>query len=267
MFHLGAKEFPKTADDLRESLLAGLEKLFELPDRDGIVEVEGGKYPRVGRLAVDLSDAAADTNRKVAKPVATGKRQEGVTADEVEVNGKPILIDEAALELALTASDVKLDFGKDRAGKPLLVLADARNGKVDARISKDDLEQLLTAKIAEKAEENGIRVEGAELELKSRGERSVSVDLRVKARKLVSAVIRVSGDIDIDDELTARLSNLGCEGEGMLGNMAVGFIRPHLARFEGYELPLMAFSLGDVKLRDLKIRAGDALRVSAKFGS
>jgi hypothetical protein len=107
-----------------------------------------------------------------------------------------------------------------------------------------------------------------ELTLTGEGERSIAAEVRVKAKKLmVSGVVRITGRVDIDDELNATVSRLDAEGEGVVGSMASGLVRSKLKPFEGRTFPLMTFSLGDVSLRDLKIDVKNNVQVTAEFGS
>ena len=82
-----------------------------------------------------------------------------------------------------------------------------------------------------------------------------------------NATVTLSGDVDLDEQLTARLSNLRFSGDGMVANLAGGFIRPKLATLEGRTFPLMSFALGEITLRDVQLQAGETLRLSAQFGS
>jgi hypothetical protein len=143
---------------------------------------------------------------------------------------------------------------------------------VEASIRRADLETLLLAGAQEPARMQGVIVDRTDLALAGGGPRSILVDLRVMARKRVlfadvTAVVRINGRLDISDDLVARLSGLSCQGDGVLGSIVSGFLTPHLQQFDGYELPLMAFSLGDVRLRDLQINVTDSLHVAAAFGS
>jgi hypothetical protein len=79
-------------------------------------------------------------------------------------------------------------------------------------------------------------------------------------------VINIKGKADVDDNLVATLSDLACTGEGMIGGMAAGFLQGKLTSYDGKKFPLMAFSLGDVALRDLKISTKGAIQLSAAFG-
>ena len=60
---------------------------------------------------------------------------------------------------------------------------------------------------------------------------------------------------------------LAIGGEGMIASAAGGFIRPALAKLDGRTFSLMALSLGSIRLRDLQLRGGDSLRLTAQFGS
>jgi hypothetical protein len=83
---------------------------------------------------------------------------------------------------------------------------------------------------------------------------------------VMSGTLHIKGKVDIDDELNATLSGLSCTGEGMIGGMAAKFLEPMLKKYNGKKFPLMAFSFGDVTLRDLKISTKNDVQVSASFG-
>src|SRR4029079_16222188 len=117
------------------------------------------------------------------------------------------------------------------------------------------------------AKQQGVTVQDLSVNLTSEGDRSVEAEVRVKAKKLMmSGVIHVRGKLDVDDELNATVSDLSCKGEGVVGSMAAGLIQGKLQEYNGRRIPLMAFSLGDVSLRDLKIDTKGGLHVTAKFG-
>ena len=73
--------------------------------------------------------------------------------------------------------------------------------------------------------------------------------------------------MEIDDALNAIFSRLKCEASGMIGSMAAGFIRPQLVKLQERPFPLASLPLAGVKLRDLKIDAGDPLRLQAWFAA
>ena len=267
MFPLAGKNFPENSDELAEAIRGALGQVLELPKSHGAVTAEG-KFPSIRMLRINLNGASVSATEPPPKPRPTGKREPGVAVEQLEVTGKPIQYEKNKLDLELRASGVKFDFGRDKKGQPLLVLADANDGRVQAKISKDDIESLARTAAELAAKQQGIRIDDLDLTLTSEGKRSLAADVRVKAKKmLLSGVIHITGRVDVDDELNARVSQLDCEGEGVVGTMAAGLVKSKLKPYEGKIFPLMTFSLGDVTLRDLKIDVTNDVQVTAEFGN
>lgn len=207
------------------------------------------------------------SRRPPPKPVGVGQSQPGVRASQLEILGHPVNVQGAAVHLDLNAGDVLFDYDRDREGRPLLLLVAAEAGRVGVEISRADLEALLLAEAKAAAAKQGVTVENAALDLVPIDQRSVAITARVTAKKLFArATVEVRGQLRVDDELNAKISGLSCEGEGIVGGLAGNLIRPYLERFNDAELPLAAVPLGTVRLHDLRIEAGDALKVQAAFG-
>lgn len=267
MFPLAGKSYPQSAEELETSIQSALADVLTLPKKGSPVTVDAPKYPAVKRLKVDLSGATVSAKEPPPQPKPTGKREPGIQVDQLDVTGKPIQYENGKVNLELKGKGVTFEFAKDKKGHPLLVLADAAEGNVDVNVTKADLQALALAAANLAAKEHGVKVESVELDLKSEGPRAVSADVRVKAKKMmVGGVLRVTGRLDIDDDLKATISNLACTGEGMIGTMVAGIVQPKLKGYNGKQVPLMAFSLGDLTLRDLKIDAKNGLHVTARFG-
>jgi hypothetical protein len=232
------------------------------------VELEGGKYPAIKAVNIVLDDATVSASKPPPKPIGTGKRQPGPRVEKLNLSAQPIHYEQAKLNLKLSASALRFDFDRDKKGNPLLVLTDAKVGKVDARISKADIESLVTEAATLAAKQQGIKIEDLELDLRKSGPRGVAADVRITAKKMMmTGVIRITAHLNIDDELNATVSNLDCKGEGIVGSAAAGIVKKKIAPYDGTTVPLMAFSLGDVALRDLKIDLKKDLHVTAGFGS
>jgi hypothetical protein len=267
MFPLAGKEFPTSSEELCEAIQTALTEVFTLPAKKEAVTVSGGKFPSLKTVKINLNGASVSATEPPPKPKVSGKREEGITVEKFELTGQPIEYEQTKLNLKVHGNGLVFEFGRDKKGKPVLVLSDADDGKVEAKITKEDIETLLTAAATMAAKQQGITIQDLELELQSDGPRSVAADVRVKAKKLMmSGVINITGKLDIDDELNATLSDLRCTGEGIIGATAAGIVQKKLAPYDGMEVPLMAFSLGDVALRDLKITVKDSVQVSAAFG-
>jgi hypothetical protein len=267
MFPLAGKSFPEDADELAESIRTALEEFLTFPKGSSGVTVDAPKYPTVKQLTVDLDDARAQGDDLPPKPVPKGKREPGIKVGQLEITGHPIRYEKSKVDLSVKAKNVAFDFARDKKGKPLLVLSEAGEGQVAVKVAKADMQALAQAAATLAAKEHGVTIQEVELTLESRGPRAVAADARVKAKKmLVSGVLHIKGRLDIDEELNATISELDCQGEGIVGTMAAAVIQPKLAAVNGKKIALVAFSFGDVTLRDLKIDVKSGLNVTARFG-
>jgi hypothetical protein len=266
MFPLAGKEFPSSADALATSIESPLRDVFALGSSGGVM-IDGEKFPRLKKVRVNLDGATVSAKGPPPTPKPFGKRRPAVEVDKLEVSGRPIHYEQARLNLKVSGSGLAFDFARDKKGRPLLVLADADAGKVEAAISTRDVRALLQRLAEVLAKQRGIGIEDLDLRLEQRGSRSLAAEVRVKAKKmLVPGTIVLSGQLDVDDQLIARISGLSCTGDGLAGTVAAKLLRKHLKRYEGMNIALMSFSMGDVALRDLKIKAKDSIEVSAAFG-
>jgi len=267
MFPLAGRECPATPDQLAAAIGGALAQVFTLAGQPAVT-VAGDALTAIAKLSLNLDNAILKTGELPPRPQGVGDRRPGATVDRLDVAGHPIRYQGAALDFGLTARNVRFDFDRDSAGQALLVLADAADGTVDAAISKADLQAVLLDAATVAAKQQGVAIQDLHVDVQARGARTIVVDARVKAKKMMmSGVVNVSGQLDIDDELVATVSNLRCTGEGMIGGAAAGMLQPKLKSYEGTKVPLMSFSLGDVTLRDLTIKVDDAIHVTAAFGS
>ena len=268
MLPLAGKKFPDSTDELSDAISSALADVFDLPEGGAAVDLGKGKFPALKTVTIDLDGATVSARKPPPKPLGTGNRQPGPRVEKFNLSAQPIRYEQAKLNLKLTATGLRFDFDRDKKGNPLLVLTDAKGGKVDARISKDDIETLLKEAATVAAKQQGIRIDDLELQLERQGPRSVAAEVRVTAKKMMmTGVIRITGRLDIDDELNATITNLDCSGEGIVGSAAAGIVKKKIAPYNETIIPLIAFSLGDVALRDLKLDVKKDLHVTAAFGT
>lgn len=264
MFPLDAPVFPASAEELAASLESGLRRLFRV-DRPGpIVRVTGGTWPALERVIVDLAGAELVTAEPPPRP-GGNHRQPGFFVRDWRVSAPGVRRGGVTGDLELTAQDLRLDYDLDERGRTLLVPAGAGQGRLGAATSLRDLEALLLSGARAGAAEHGVSIENVALELEPIDARAVRVAARVEARKVVRVDVRVTGRLAVDEELHATLSNLECGGTGLVGSMVAGLVRRHLAPFEGRRVPLQAFALGDVRVRDVKLAVQDGIEVTASF--
>lgn len=268
MFYLGGSDFPATLDQLAGALMDGLCELFVFPAGTSPVQLQGQELSAISRADIRLTSASARTDQIPPRPQPIGKRQPAGAAKELAIVGQPIRVESAALNLSLTARDTRFDYDRDVSGRPLLLIAEAKEGRVAVDISKRDIDALLLSAARKSAQQQGVQVVETNLTLNQPEPRTIAVEARVKAKKLfVTAVVTIRGRASINQELAATLSNLSCTGEGMLGSMACGVLQPKLDQYNNRTFPLTALALGEIRLSDVNVSVGDTIRVTASFGS
>src|SRR5688500_3140878 len=137
MFPLAGREFPGNAEELESALTDALAEVFTLKKK-GVVSIDGGDFPDLDSVSVNLDGAQVSATEPPPKPIGVGKRKPGLTVGELEVSGHPIRYEQTKLDLDLTATGLTFDFDRDKQGRPVLVLTDAEDGRVEAKISKKD---------------------------------------------------------------------------------------------------------------------------------
>lgn len=269
MFPLTIQRPPADVKALKDALLTSLRQMFHLPQPNRALTIAGGDVAHLQSIEINLSDAEIDVENGPNKPQPCGQHIEGPRCDELAIVGHPLRYDEALFDFELNAEDVQLEFAKDRDDGLVLLIQRAGHGAVNARITLDDLETAIYQAAEREARRHGIAIKHVRIEVdqNARKRNSLFVDVEITARKLVSAVINIAGQIDIDDQLNVKFSKLSCEGQGIIGSMVCGFIRPHLERLTTRHIALMAFSMGKVRLQDLNVTlTDDEIRATAEFG-
>ena len=267
MFSLKTACLPPTAESLREALEVSLGELVRSPGGPR-VQVEDQNYPRLSAIRVELDEASAGDRLPPIPELANGKIEPALEADQLEISARPLRIQNAPVQFYCQAQKVKIGQARDEAGNILLLLQNADAGKLELSIAMAELERLVRSTVTDLAGKQGIVLEDLRLQLKTRSERALDAEMRIRARKLfLNTQIRLTASLEIDDRLNARLFGIECAGEGTLGTLACGFLAPHLQRLNQREFSLLTLPLSEIRLRDLRVAVGDELRVNAEFGS
>jgi hypothetical protein len=263
VFPLFSKTPPSSADELRDQLNASLARAVQL--REPAVEIVAPAFPRIETLTISLDGAALNSNP--AQPNFTARdRGREIPVGQLKISGRDVEIRGATANLKLAASEVRLVEATNTDGEIVLLFDGALSGRIEASADKAAIESLIETFAKQQAGTHGVTIERVTLDLQQRGARSIAAEVRLRARKLVvGASIRVTGQLDVDDALNARLSNLRCHGEGALGCVACSLLSPHLNRADGLEFPLSALPFAQLRVRDVQIAAGDRVTISAEF--
>ena len=265
MFPLETNTFPATAAELKRLLDESLHRLFELPGDP--VQLREKTYPHLESLSIAL-DRAGLRGRPPAIPSLSSDPMPALTVDLFRANGAGMQAGPAAIDFTLDARRLQLHQATDHNGHVILLLQNAAEGHVEISAAVSDLEALIGEVAKIEAGKHGVNIDSVKLSLRSQSGRSLAAEVRLRAKKLfVSASLRITGQVDLDEQLNAKISGLNCTGEGTIANVACGVLKPHLQKMEGREFSLMSLPLGEVRLRDVRIAVSDKLSVMAEFGS
>lgn len=270
MFLLPRETRPQGREALALALREGLQRVVRLPVGRDVVRLEGGAYPRLDLLRVDLTGADALTGAGPPAPPRTDGSERDVQVARLEIMAHPLVVEGARVRFELHADEADFGFVRDRAGNVWLVLMGGREGRADVRLAGADFETLLLAGLKAGAARQGVRIEGVRWALHAMGPRALGLELWITAvRRVVfadvRATVRASGRVEIDDRLDATVRDLRVEGEGPVGGVIANLAAPYLRRYDGRTVPLTGLPLG-VELRDVRVDASDGLRVTASFG-
>jgi len=265
MLPLLTKTFPADAAELERLLNASIRKVL-ITECDP-VRVIDRNYPALQDIGINLNGAAIRPNPPGMR-VAENAKSPALSAESFSLQGEGISIGQGSINLALQASDVAFNRGEDAEGEIVLWLERAWRGTVEVSAGKSDLEAAIAELAARAADRQGIKIEAVSLSFHQLGVREVEAEINVRAGKLfIAATITLFAELAVDDVMNATVSGLKCSGEGPMGSLACGFLTPHLEKLEGRTFPLMALSLGEIRLRDVRIEVADGLKVRADFGS
>jgi hypothetical protein len=263
MLPLAGEIFPASATELTDALQCGLAARGFATAQ---VRVEAPEWPAVAALTIELTGARV--TRNVRLPESGSPATESLRCGRVEIVGAPVHFEGTPVRLLLRADDVTFSQGRSADGEPLLALQAAAHGTVEIEIARPDLEAMLHRVATAAAGDHGVEVKKTALELTAHHSRMLAVRAEVTAKMFVmSAAVKLTGEVAVDEGLHARLSNLRVSADGMVGTLVNTVARPFLEKWEGREFALLAFSLGNMKLRDVTVRGGDSLRLDAAFGA
>ena len=261
MFAIGTA-LPHDTATLHSGLAHGLAPLGLGRD----AAVIDGEFPQLAAIRVNLTNARFHRALDFARP-ASGA-QSLCFARTVEIQGAPVHVESVPVDLQLKAEDVV--FGAaDAANGPgkVLVLERAAQGTLELSVARTELENALLEAGRAAAKEKGADVQSVELLLQSENPRALAVQAQVTAKAMFfTTTVTISGCLEIDDQLNVRLRGLHCEGDGMIGKMAAGALRPQFEKLENRSIPL-GRAVAGLSLRDVRLEGGDHLRVHATFGA
>lgn len=265
MFPLYTDTFPSSASDLARLLNESLQRVF-IAESDPLT-VREHSYPHLDAISISLDGARlrADPPRP---PVIAGKISSALEIDQLTLSASPLSLGPAAVNLSFSAREVQLGQGKDSNDQIVLSLKSATDGNIEISMRQTDLEALIAKLAQNQAGKQSIIIDCVQLKLRQKSAHSLAAEVQVRARKLfLSASIRVTGQLDLGDQLNLKISDLNCTGGGGMATLACSILTPYLEKIDGREFRLMSLPLGEVRLRDVRLAVDENLTVTAEFGS
>jgi hypothetical protein len=265
MFPLRTKTLPTTAPALAAALDEGVRTI--LVASGDLVRVRDKAYPELEEIAISLDGATLRTD--APRPHQGGSESKpALQVDRLTISGERVSAGPATVDLSLKAERVRLNQRTDRAGDITLELQRAESGSVQVAIARDNLEAAIREVATAEAAKHGVNVDSVRLNLTAQSSRSIRAQVQFRARKLfLSASITITGQLDVDDQMQAKISGLSCNGDGAIASLACGVLSPQLAKFDGRSFSLLALPLGEIRLHNIAITVDDSLTVTAKFGA
>lgn len=265
MFPLYTAAFPSSASDLEHLLNHSLQSIFSV-EADP-VSIRDASYPRLEEIRVLLDGARVRPNPP-RPPFISGKISPALQVDRLSLSALALSVGPATIDLSLSARTVNFAQGKDSHDQVVLSLDSAADGNIEISTAQIDLEALIMELAQNQASKQGITIDGVQLKLRQESAHSIAAEVHLRARKLfLRASIRVTGQLDLDDQLNLKISGLNCTGGGAIASLACGILTPYLRKIDGRKFPLMSLPLGEVRLRDVRLAIDENLTITAEFGS
>jgi hypothetical protein len=208
----------------------------------------------------------ADGKNKKLKP--RGPTLRTLSVDRFEFVAQPLLVERSRFLINMTATDATLDVRRDKKGRSMVTLTNARDGALTLEVPKKDVDTLMLDVGRKMAGPYGVAIDGTKLNLNVE-DNVIRADLKVNTRLggLLPAGLRFRARVDIDDQLNGRITRLSCSGDQLLGPVISSIINPALEKYEGKVKPLVGFELGDMTLKDMKVASGESFKIDIKFGT
>jgi hypothetical protein len=263
MIPLGRKQFPSSKADLAQALD---EALHRYASKDGqIVDVHARVFPYLDEIAINL-DGAQLNLPPPQPPKLAGKRTPAFEAAVTTVSARQISVRGLPFNLRLSARDLVFHKAQDEKGDAAIVVHAVRDGTLSISAAQLDLEKAIEQIARE--EGRGLTIEQVRLAMRARGQRSLAIEVQVQAKKLfLRAKIDISGQLDIDDEFTIKISSLKCKSDGGIGAIACSTLEPMFRKLEEKSFSLKSLPLGEVHVRDIRLAVADTIELTADFGS
>jgi len=264
VFRLGGPGRPTDGDSLARAVREGLAESLAAGSRAPSVTALAAAWPRVERLAIDLTGSVIRGDRSPFGARGEGG-EPGPTVAEVAIRGRPVTIGGTEVTLAIDARAAAFTWAEDEAGAPVLGLDRYEGGELSILVAREEIERRVEEGIRAKAQGQGAKILAVELSLTGSDENRVTVELAVTLRMMFKAKIRAKGELVLDDDLDLVVSSAEVSGDGMAGRTVAGIIRPRLSQLVEKEFALGSLLPPGIELADVRLRTEGGLDVRGRL--
>ena len=227
-----------------------------------------GQFPNLADLIIDLTNATPLAHPTSRWSDSAGSLVGQFTVDRFELLGQPFGDAARPVHIQATARNCRVEFVKSAGDQVALRIAAAADGHLRLAVTRLTVQSILLTEASKVARQQGVDIKDVQITWQTDTPRTLFAQVLVKAKKgfLPTATLRVTGRLSIDQSLTATLSKLAVEGEGIVGSLGAGLIRPRLQQAEGMSRSLLALPLDAVRIQDVRLlAAADSLIIEADF--
>src|SRR5678816_599566 len=132
MFPLAGKDYPESAEALESAINDALSEVFKLNgSKSAGAHLEGGNFPSIKTVKIDLDDATVSASKPPPKPIPTGKHREpGPKVERLDLSAQPIHYEQAKFIFLLDAAGLEFEFDRVKGGVRLVLLTEVKTVKV-----------------------------------------------------------------------------------------------------------------------------------------
>ncbi len=267
MFPLHTKTFPANATDLTRLMNESVRRVFIAGAEP--VTIESASYPDRCRPSTSAWMTPRLRPDPPRPPSLSADRAPALQVEDLRVEGSRLSLGPAIAGLRLQARDVRLEQARDDQDEITLTRAErggGRSGNHSRQIRAGESHRGRGQLGSRQTRRHDRRRQARPCANAARAARAARCRSR-RSKLFFSTVIRITADLDLDEELNATISGLNCKGDGAIGALACGFLAPHLEKLDRRTFPLLALPLGEIRLRDVRLSAADKIVVRAEFGA
>ena len=253
---------PVRTQPQRGRLASWLRRLFH--PRQPAIENRAARQRAVacGNLQVNLSGTSLGLTKLISKlKAAASVAGPQIKIERLEIIGQPIRVQQASFELDVLAKNLRLAKAAQNKSQPGSLI-DLDHGQITVLITPEDFQRLLTTVADEFLREYYVTISEAAVRFETPSRRQLLTDLQVTAKRgWLRARLQVTGGLEIDDDLHARLYGLQVHGRGILGRLIAAVATRRLRSLQEKQFSLRSPSSFGVQPSNIDFRCWRTPRI------